>query len=142
MKKSTVSTKTKKTFDAWADRIALNDFEFGNRMREFALSESIFNSQTALNNVAAREAVRLEDEKYSQIAKSMAFEQTDAYVELLQAQGMQMAKGQAGGSAQAALGANLAQFGRNQARMEEEIVSAGPTVKDRLGTLVKSTCKQ
>ena len=54
----------------------------------------------------------------------MAFEQTDAYVELLQAQGMQMAKGQAGGSAQAALGANLAQFGRNQARMEQELVSA------------------
>ena len=38
----------------------------------------------------------------------MAFEQTDAYVEL-QSQGMQMAKGQAGGSAQ--------QFGANLARL-------------------------
>ena len=114
----------KENFRRWADEVALRDFQFGNRMREFALSESIFNSQTALNNVAARDAVRLEDEKYSQIAKSMAFEQTDAYVELLQSQGLATAKAQTGASAQAQLGSNLAQFGRNQARMEEEIVSA------------------
>jgi hypothetical protein len=108
----------------YADEIALRDFQFGNKMREFVMSESIFGSQVALNDIAAREAVRLEDQKFNEITKSMAFEQTDAYVELLQSQGMASAKGQAGSSLQAQLGSNLAQFGRNQARMEEELVSA------------------
>ena len=114
----------KENLARYADEIALRDFQFGNRMREFVMSESIFGSQVALNNMAAREAVRLEDQKFSEIAKTMAFEQTDAYVELLQSQGMASAKGQAGSSLQAQLGSNLAQFGRNQARMEEELVSA------------------
>lgn len=114
----------KENLARYSDEIALRDFQFGNRMREFVMSESIFGSQVALNDMSAREAVRLEDQKFNEIAKSMAFEQTDAYVELLQSQGMARAKGQAGSSLQAQLGSNLAQFGRNQARMEEELVSA------------------
>lgn len=104
--------------------LAIRDFDYTNQMRQFGESERIYGLQLGFNNQAAQVAYEAENRKFQESLTSMAFDQQDMLVKMLQEEGQLQARGVSGRSAGKALASAMAGYGRNQAVLAESLVSA------------------
>ena len=104
--------------------LAIRDYEQRQAERLFAQSEQNYKDQLNFNNLAAARAYESETQRMREIEIGQAFDRQDQLVQEARAEGEVRARGQAGRSAAKALQAELAQFGRNMAIMDESLRSA------------------
>jgi hypothetical protein len=104
--------------------LAIRDYDYSNQMRQFGESEKIYGLQLGYNNQAAQVAYEAENRKFQESLTSMAFDQQDMLVKMLQEEGQLQARGVSGRSAGKALASAMAGYGRNQAVLAESLVSA------------------
>lgn len=108
----------------YKDQLAIRDFDYANQVRQYNESERIYGMQLGFNNMAAQQAQEAESRRYQEILTGMAFDQQDMLVKMLQEEGQAQASGVSGRSAGKLLASALASYGRNQAIMAENLVSA------------------
>jgi hypothetical protein len=108
----------------YKNTLAIKDFDYLNQTRQFGESERIYGLQLGFNNQAAQVAYEAENRKFQESLTSMAFDQQDMLVKMLQEEGQLQAKGVSGRSAGKALASAMAGYGRNQAVLAESLVSA------------------
>ncbi len=104
--------------------LAIRDYEQRQAERQYAQSEQNYKDQLNFNNLAAARAYESETRRMREIEIGQAFDRQDQLVQEARAEGEVRARGQAGRSAAKALQAELAQFGRNMAIMDESLRSA------------------
>lgn len=104
--------------------LAIREFDYANQMRQFKESERIYGLQLGFNNDAAQQAHQAETQRFEEIVTGMAFDQQDMLVKMLQEEGQIQASGVSGRSAGRMLASALAGYGRNQAIVAENLVSA------------------
>lgn len=104
--------------------LQIRDFDYKNQLRQYKESERIYGLQRGANAQAAALARQSEENRYNEIMKGMAFEQQDMLVKMLQEEGQSIARGVSGRSAAKQVASVLAGYGRNQAILEESVLSA------------------
>lgn len=109
---------------AYGLNLAIRNFEYANQIRAYNESERIYGQQRALNRAASNLAMADESRRYGELIKGMAFEHQDMLVKLMKEQGAVEARAGQGVSAKNLSGDVLAQFGRNQAIMLQNLLSA------------------
>ena len=108
----------------YQNSLAIRDYDYSNQMRQYAESEKIYGLQLGFNNQAAQVAYEAESRKFQESVTSMAFDQQDMLVKMLQEEGQLQARGVSGRSAGKTLASAMAGYGRNQAILAESLVSA------------------
>lgn len=104
--------------------LQIRDYEYKNQLRQYKESERIYGLQRGANAQAAALARQSEENRYNEIMKGMAFEQQDMLVKMLQEEGQSIARGVSGRSAAKQIASVIAGYGRNQAILEESVLSA------------------
>ncbi len=104
--------------------LRIRDFDYNNQLRQYKESERIYGLQRGANAQAAALARQSEENRYNEIMKGMAFEQQDMLVKMLQEEGQSIARGVSGRSASKQIASVIAGYGRNQAILEESVLSA------------------
>jgi hypothetical protein len=104
--------------------LQIRDFDYKNQLRQYKESERIYGLQRGANAQAAALARQSEENRYNEIMKGMAFEQQDMLVKMLQEEGQSIARGVSGRSASKQIASVIAGYGRNQAILEESVLSA------------------
>lgn len=104
--------------------LQIRDFDYKNQLRQYKESERIYGLQRGANAQAAALARQSEENRFNEIMKSMAFEQQDMLVKMLQEEGQSIARGVSGRSAAKQIASVMAGYGRNQAILEESVLSA------------------
>lgn len=104
--------------------LQIRDYEYNNQLRQYKESERIYGLQRGANAQAAALARQSEETRFNEIMKGMAFEQQDMLVKLLQEEGQSIARGVSGRSAAKQVASVIAGYGRNQAILEESVLSA------------------
>jgi hypothetical protein len=105
--------------------LQIRDFDYKNQLRQYKESERIYGLQRGANAQAAALARQSEENRYNEIMKGMAFEQQDMLLKMLQEEGQSIARGVSGRSASKQIASVIAGYGRNQAILEESVLSAG-----------------
>ena len=108
----------------YKNSLAIRDYDYSNQMRQYGESEKIYGLQLGFNNQAAQVAYEAENRKFQESLTSMAFDQQDMLVKMLQEEGQLQARGVSGRSAGKTLASAMAGYGRNQAILAESLVSA------------------
>lgn len=108
----------------YQQQLAIRTYEQRQAERQYAQSEQNYKDQLNFNNLAAARAYESETRRMREIEIGQAFDRQDQLVQEARAEGEVRARGQAGRSAAKALQAELAQFGRNMAIMDESLRSA------------------
>lgn len=104
--------------------LQIRDFDYKNQLRQYNESERIYGLQRGANAQAAALARQSEENRFNEIMKGMAFEQQDMLVRMLQEEGQSIARGVSGRSAAKQIASVMAGYGRNQAILEESVLSA------------------
>lgn len=104
--------------------LQIRDFDYKNQLRQYKESERIYGLQRGANAQAAALARQSEENRFNEIMKGMAFEQQDMLVKMLQEEGQSIARGVSGRSASKQIASVIAGYGRNQAILEESVLSA------------------
>lgn len=104
--------------------LQIRDYEYNNQLRQYKESERIYGLQRGANAQAAALARQGEENRFNEILKGVAFEQQDMLVKLLQEEGQSIARGVSGRSATKQIASVMAGYGRNQAILEESVLSA------------------
>lgn len=104
--------------------LKIQDYEYRSQMRQYQESERIYGLQLKFNNMAAAAAREAEYRKLQEAVIETAFENQDLFVEMMQAEGMQQARGVSGRSAAKNVQSVLAEAGRSQAILAESLLSA------------------
>jgi len=104
--------------------LQIRDFDYNNQVRQYKESERIFGLQRGANAQAAALARQSEENRFNEIMKGMAFDQQDMLVKMLQEEGQSIARGVSGRSASKQIASVIAGYGRNQAILEESVLSA------------------
>lgn len=104
--------------------LQIREFDYKNQLRQYNESEKIYGLQRGANAQAAALARSSEVNRINEIMKGMAFDQQDMLVKMLQEEGQSVARGVSGRSAAKQVAAVMAGYGRNQAILEESILSA------------------
>lgn len=104
--------------------LKIQDYEYRSQMRQYNQSEKIYGQQLGFNNMAAAVARETEQRKLQEAIISTAFENQDLFVEMMQAEGEQQARGVSGRSAAKNIQSVLAQAGRSQEILAESLTSA------------------
>jgi len=108
----------------YAHTLAIRNFEYANQVRAYNKSEQVYGDQRRLNRLASQDALANESRRYNEILKGMSFEHQDMLVKMMKEQGVVEAKGGQGISAGRLSGETMAQYGRNQAIMAANVISA------------------
>jgi hypothetical protein len=104
--------------------LQIRDFDYKNQLRQYKESERIYGIQRGANAQAAALARQSEENRFNEIMKGMAFDQQDMLVKMLQEEGQSVARGVSGRSATRQIASVIAGYGRNQAILEESVLSA------------------
>lgn len=104
--------------------LQIREYDYKNQLRQYKESERIYGLQRGANAQAAVLARQSEENRYNEIMKGMAFDQQDMLVKMLQEEGQSIARGVSGRSAAKQIASVLAGYGRNQAILEESVLSA------------------
>jgi hypothetical protein len=104
--------------------LQIRDFDYKNQLRQYKESERIYGLQRGANAQAAALARQNEETRLGEIMKGVSFEQQDMMVKMLQEEGASIARGVSGRSARKQVASVLAGYGRNQAILEESVLSA------------------
>lgn len=108
----------------YAYDLQIRDYEYNNQVRQYNESERIYGLQRGSNAQAAQLAYSNENRRYQELITSMAFDQQDMLVKMLQEEGQIQASGISGRSASKTLASAMAGYGRNQAILAESLLSA------------------
>lgn len=109
---------------AYGYNLAIRNFEYANQIRAYNESERIYGQQRSLNRAASHLAMQDESRRYGELIKGMAFEHQDMLVKMMKEQGAVEARAGQGVTAKNLSGDVLAQYGRNQAIMLANLMSA------------------
>lgn len=104
--------------------LKIQDYEYRSQLRQYNESERIYGLQLKFNNMAAAAAREAESRKLQEAILETAFENQDLFVEMMQAEGQQQARGVSGRSAAKNVQSVLAEAGRSQAILAESLLSA------------------
>lgn len=109
----------------WEYAKEIRDYEYNQSLRIYGKSKEVYQNQLGFNQSAAARSYESESRKMDEVLNSMAFQKQDLMIQLLQAQGKVSASGSARGRSATRLNNDvLAQFGRDNAVMAENLVSA------------------
>jgi hypothetical protein len=108
----------------YAYTLAIRNFEYANQVRAYNQSEKVYGDQRRLNAMASQNALNDESRRYNELIKGMSFQHQDMLVKALQESGAAEARAGQGVTAGRLSGASLAQYGRNQAIMAANLLSA------------------
>lgn len=98
----------------------------------FQKSEQVYESSLALNNLERRYSSEAAYQQRKEIQQAAAFDNEQAIIDSLQAQGAAIARGQAGRSAGKIQQAELMSFGRDQAVLAASLLSADTNLQSTL----------
>lgn len=108
----------------WEYSKQLRDFEYNQSLRIFDKSKEVYGKQLDFNRSAASRSYEAENRKMDEYLQGLSFQKQDSFIQMLQARGKVDALGISGRSKQR-LGTDvLSQFGRNNAILAENLVSA------------------
>lgn len=117
----------------YANRI--RDFEYNQSLRIFDKSKEVYNKQLGFNQSAAARSYEAENRKMREYLQGMAFQKQDGFIQMLQAQGKVQAGMTPGRSGQRLLGDVMSQYGRNNAVLAENLLSAYRQQQSDLGDI-------
>jgi hypothetical protein len=104
--------------------LAIRNFEYANQVRAYNQSEKVYGDQRRLNAIASQDALNAESRRYNELIKGMSFQHQDMLVKGLQEAGAVEARAGQGVSAGRLTGGVMASYGRNQAIMAANLLSA------------------
>ena len=107
----------------WKYDLKIRDFEFKQNKRIFDKSKEVYSMQLAFNAQAASRSYEAENRKSDEYLQSLAFQKQDMLVGLIQERGKAQATDTVGKSARRLTRDSLAQYGRNNAILAENLVS-------------------
>ena len=108
----------------YAYTLAIRNFEYANQVRAYNQSETVYGDQRRLNAMASQNALNDESRRYNELLKGMSFQHQDMLVKALKESGAVEARSGQGNTAGRLTGDVLAQAGRNQAIMAQNLLSA------------------
>ena len=103
--------------------LKIRDFEFKQNKRIFEKSKEVYSMQLAFNAQAASRAYESENRKADEYLQNLSFKKQDMLVELVKERGKVQATDTVGRSSKRLLRDSLAQYGRNNAILAENLVS-------------------
>lgn len=108
----------------WEYSKQLRDFEYNQALRIYGKSKEVYSQQLAYNQMAAARSYEAENRKMEEYLQGLAFQKQDGFIQMLQARGKVDASGTPGNSTKRVANSVLAQYGRNNAVLAENLVSA------------------
>lgn len=111
---------------------AIQNYTYNSQLRQYAKSEQIYKQQLGFNNLAAYRAAANESRRMQDVVAEQAYQKQDLFTSLLEAEGMQMARGVSGKSAAKGLQGAIAQYGRNQAILADSMLSANKEYRNSM----------
>lgn len=108
----------------WEYSKRIRDFEYNQNLRIFGKSQEVYNKQLKLNRTAASRSYEAENRKMQEYLQGLSFQKQDAFIQMLQARGRADAGLTAGRSSKRVVGDVLSMYGRNNAVLAENLVSA------------------
>lgn len=103
--------------------LKIRDFEFKQNKKIFEKSKEVYSMQLAFNAQAASRAYESENRKAEEYLQNLSFKKQDMLVELVKERGKVQATDTVGRSSKRLLRDSLAQYGRNNAILAENLVS-------------------
>lgn len=108
----------------WEYAKTIRDFEYNQSLRIYDKSKDVYGKQLGFNQSAAARSYEAENRKMREFLQGMAFQKQDGFIQMLQAQGKVQAGMTPGRSSQRLLGDVMSQYGRNNAVLAENLLSA------------------
>ena len=108
----------------WEYSNKIRDFEYNQALRIYGKSKDVYNQQLGYNVSAASRSYEAENRKMQEYMQGLAFQKQDSFIQMLQARGKADASLSTGRSSSRAVGNILSQYGRNNAVLAENLVSA------------------
>lgn len=116
--------ENKTNLQNWEYAKQLRDFEYNQSLRIYGKSKEVYSQQLAYNREAASRSYEAENRKMEEYLQGLSFQKQDGFIQMLQARGKGDARGVAGRSADRLANDVLSQYGRNNAILAENLVSA------------------
>jgi hypothetical protein len=107
----------------WMYAKQLRDFEYNENLRIYGKSQEVYEAQKRYNNDAASRSYESESRKVDEYLQELAFKKQDMFVDLLTRRGQSDASGRSGRSAGRITNSTIAQYGRDNAVLAENLVS-------------------
>jgi hypothetical protein len=111
---------------------AIQNYTYESQLRQYRKSEQIYKQQLGFNELAAYRAASSEARRMQDVVADQAYQKQDLFLGLLEAEGVQMARGVSGKSVAKGLQSAIAQYGRNQAIMADSMLSANKEYRNNL----------
>lgn len=108
----------------WEYAKKIRDFEYNQSLRIYSKSEEVYGKQLGFNQSAAARSYEAENRKMREYLQGLSFQKQDQFVQMLQARGKAQAGLTPGRSSQRLLGDVMSQYGRNNAILAENLLSA------------------
>jgi hypothetical protein len=114
---------------------AIQNYTYESQLRQYRKSEQIYKQQLGFNELAAYRAASSEARRMQDVVADQAYQKQDLFLGLLEAEGMQMARGVSGKSVGKGLQSAIAQYGRNQAILADSMLSANKEYQNNLADI-------
>ncbi len=111
---------------------AVQDYSYKSQLKQYSKSEEIYKQQLGFNNLAAIRAADSESRRMQDVVAEQAYQKQDLFLGLLEAEGVQMARGVSGKSAAKGMQSAIAQYGRNQAILADSLISANKQYRSNI----------
>lgn len=110
----------------------IQDYQYKSQLKQYAKSEKIYKQQLGFNEMAAYRAAAGEARRMQDVVADQAYQKQELFTQLLEAEGVQMARGVSGKSAAKGMQSAIAQYGRNQAIMADSLMGANREYRNNL----------
>lgn len=110
----------------------IQDYQYKSQLKQYAKSEKIYKRQLGFNEMAAYRAAAGEARRMQDVVADQAYQKQELFTQLLEAEGVQMARGVSGKSAAKGMQSAIAQYGRNQAIMADSLMGANREYRNNL----------
>ena len=107
----------------WFYQKQLRDFEYNENLRIYDKSKEVYDQQKGFNEDAASRSYAAESRRMDEYLQELSFSKQDLFVDFMKNRGATEAAGRTGRSARRLSNNVLAEFGRNQAVLAENLVS-------------------
>jgi len=111
---------------------AIQDYTYQSQLKQYRKSVQIYKQQLGFNELAAYRAASSEARRMQDVVADQAYQKQDLFLGLLEAEGVQMARGVSGKSVAKGMQSAIAQYGRNQAIMADSMLSANKEYRNNL----------
>jgi hypothetical protein len=108
----------------WQYSKDLRDYQYNQSLQIYNKSKDVYQQQLGFNETAASRSYEAESRKMNEYMQGLAFNKQDLFIQMLQASGKANALGTSGNSTSRLQRDVLAQFGRDNATLAENLVSA------------------